>query len=154
MFRIGESLRKFWLRQGVKLNPGSSEDELAAFEAKYRVRLPSDLREYFAAANGFDGSETWMTDDEVITFLGLNEVRPLSEYWSPEVADADSYFVFADYSLVAHVYAVRLVNDSGTGNAVAVVYDDRPVKVASSFTEFVAGYLENNHAVLYPAPQA
>jgi cell wall assembly regulator SMI1 len=93
MFQVGESLRKFWLRQGVRLNPAASEDELAAFEAKYHVRLPSDLREYFAAVNGFDGSEYWMTDNEAITFLGLDEVKPLSEYWSPDVADADSYRV-------------------------------------------------------------
>ena len=154
MFQTGESLRKFWSRQGVKLNLGASEDELAAFEAKYNVHLPSDLRDYFAGVNGFDGSETWMTDNEVITFLGLDEVKPLSEYWSPDVANADSYFVFADYSLAAHVYAIRLMNDSGDGNAVVVVYDGKPVKVASSFSEFVEGYLENNHGVLFPAPQA
>lgn len=153
MFQIGESLRKFWLRQGVRLNVGASEDELASFEAKYHVRLPSDFRDYFAAVNGFDGSETWMTDDEVITFLGLGEVKPLSEYWSPRVADADSYFVFADYSLAAHVYAIRL-NDSGDRNAVVVVYDVKPIQVADSFSEFVKGYLGNNTAVLYPEPQA
>ena len=153
MFQIGESLRKFWLRQGVKLNVGASEDELASFEAKYRVRLPSDLRDYFAAANGFDGSETWMTDDEVITFLGLEEVKPMSEYWSPDVADADSYFVFADYSLAAHVYAISL-NDLGDRSAVVVVYDTKPIRVAGSFSEFVEGYLGNNNAVLYPEPQA
>ena len=154
MFQVGESLRKFWLRQGIKLNLGASEDGLAAFEAKYHVRLPSDLRDYFAAVNGFNGSETWMTDNEVITFLGLDEVKPLSEYWSPDVADADSYFVFADYSLSAHVYAIRLLNDSGHGNPVVVVYDGKPVEVAGSFSEFVGGYLENNNGVLFPDPQA
>jgi hypothetical protein len=60
--------------------------------------------------NGFDGSEYWMTDDEVITFLGLDEVKPLSEYWSPDVVDADFYFVFAD-CISAHVYAIRLSSD-------------------------------------------
>ncbi len=153
MFQIGESLRKFWLRQGVRLNLGASEDELAAFEAKHHVRLPSDLRDYFTAVNGFDGSETWMTDDEVITFLGLDEVKPLNEYWSLDVTDGDSYFVFADYSLAAHVYAIRLMSGADVGNAVAVVYDNKPVRVASSFSEFMEGYLGNNQAVLFPAPQ-
>lgn len=154
MFQTGESLRKFWLRQGVKLNLGASEDALAAFEAKYNVHLPSDLRDYFAAVNGFDGSEGWVTDSELITFLGLDEVKSVSEYWSPEVADADSYFVFADYSLAAFVYAIRLVNDSGDGSSVVVIYDCEPLKVASSFSEFAKDYLENNQAVLFPAPQA
>lgn len=141
------------MRQGVGLNPGASVDDLAAFEAKYHVRLPSDLREYFATVNGFGGSEYW-TDGEGITFLGLAEVKPLSEYWSPDVADAVSYFVFANYDISAHVYAIRLLNTSGYGNPVVVVYDGKPVEVASSFSEFVEGYLENNNAVLFPDPQA
>jgi hypothetical protein len=149
MLHIGETLRKFWLRQGIKLNIGATE-ELGAFEVKYHVRLPLDLRAYFAAVNGFDGSEAWMADNNVITFLQLDEVKPLGEYWSPELADANSYFVFADYSLGAHVYAIRLAKDSGTGNAVVVLYDSNPIKVANSFSEFVEGYLENNHAILFP----
>ena len=126
---------------------GARDDELAAFEARYDIRLPEDLRKYFAAVNGFDGSEHWMTDEEVITFLGLEEMKPLREYWSTEVIDSDSYFVFADYSLAAHVYAIRL--DGSGRNEVVVVYD-RTVEVASSFSEFIEGYLENNVAVLFP----
>jgi hypothetical protein len=147
-----EALKTLWLRQGVNLRPGATEDEFAAFQATYNIRLPEDLREYFAAVNGFDGSEHWMTDDEVITFLGLHEMKLLSEYWSPDVADSDSYFVFADYSLAAHVYAIRL-DGSGHRNDVVVVYD-RTVEVASSFSEFIEGYLENNDAVLFREPQA
>ena len=146
MFHVGEALRKFWTRQGVRLRPGASEEEMAAFEARYGVRLPSDLREYFAAADGFDGS----TDDETITFLGLDEVKPLGEYWSPEVEGGNSYFVFADFLISSHVYAVRLARDAGAGNPVAVVYDRELVEAAGSFSEFVAGYLESSHAVLFP----
>jgi len=148
-----ESLKTYWLRQGVKLRPGVSEDELAAFEAHYNVRLPDDLREYFAAVNGFDGSEHWMTDNEVITFLGLEEMKPLSEYWSPHVAESDFYFVFADYSLAAHVYAIRLDGLAEHENDVVVVYE-RTVKVSRSFSEFIKSYLENSDAVLFPEPQA
>jgi cell wall assembly regulator SMI1 len=154
MFSVAETLKRFWLRQGMKLNAGASEAELAAFEHKYNIRLPEDLREYFAAVNGFDGSEHWMTDENVITFLSLSEVKPLSEYWSPDVADADSYFVFADYSISAHVYAIRLWNDLGNGNAVVVAYDGKPIEVANSLAKFAEGYLEDKKAVLFPEPQA
>ena len=78
-----KSLKTYWWRQGIKLRGGVSEDELAGFEAHYNILLPDDLREYFAAVNGFDGSEHWMTDNEVTTFLGLEEMKPLGEYWSP-----------------------------------------------------------------------
>jgi cell wall assembly regulator SMI1 len=153
MFSAAETLKRFWLRQGIKLNAGASEAGFAAFERKYNILMPEDLREYFATVNGFDGSEYWMIDENVITFLSLEEVKPLSEYWSPDVPDAESYFVFADYSISAHVYAIRLLNDIADGNAVVVAYDGKPIKVADAFTEFVEGYLEDNKAVLFPEPQ-
>src|SRR6266480_3904259 len=118
MLPIGEAIKQFWLRQGIKLRRGATSEEFAAFELKHNIRLPDDLCEYLTAVDGFDGSEHWMTDDEVITFLGLDEMKPLSEYWSPDVADANSYFVFADYSLAAHVYAIRLSSDSSDSNDV------------------------------------
>jgi cell wall assembly regulator SMI1 len=152
MVPSAEALKTFWLRQGIKLLAGAMVGELTAFEGRYNVRLPEDLRAYFAAVNGFDDSEHWMTDDEVITFLGLDEMKPLSEYWSPIVADSDCYFVFADYSLSAHVYAIRL-DASGRQNEVVVVYD-RLIKVAGSFSEFITSYLEKNYTVLFPEPQA
>jgi SMI1 / KNR4 family (SUKH-1) len=145
-----EALKTFWLRQGIKLRPGAVVDDFTAFEGRYNVRLPEDMREYFAAVNGFDGSEHWMTDDELITFLGLDEIKPLSEYWSPFVADSDGYFVFADHSLSAHVYAIRL-DTSCRENEVVVVYD-RLIKVAGSFSEFITSYLDKNHTVLFPKP--
>lgn len=117
MFTVGETLKKFWLRQGIKLNSGASRDGLDSFESNHGVRMPEDLRGYFASVNGFDGSEHWMTDENVITFLRLGEVGPVSEYWSPDVAGGDSHFVFADYSISAYVYAIRLLNISG-GNPV------------------------------------
>jgi hypothetical protein len=154
MFSASETLKRYWLRHGIKLNRGASESDIAVFESKYHVRLPKEMREYFAAVNGFDGSKHWMTDENVITFLALGEIKPLSEAWSPKVADAASYFVFADYSLSAHVYAIRLLNDSEGDNPVVVAYDDENlIGVASSFSEFVQGYLEDNNAILFPEPQ-
>lgn len=96
MLANAETLKQFWLHQGVKLRRGATEEEFAAFELKYSIHLPTDLREYLATVDGFVDSEYWMTDNEVITFLGLDEMKPLSEYWSPEVADANNHFVFAD----------------------------------------------------------
>ncbi len=81
-------------------------------------------------------------------------MKPLSEAWSPKIADAASYFVFADYSLSAHVYAIRLSNSSENENPVVVAYDEyNLIQVASSFSEFARGYLEDDNAVLFPEPQ-
>ena len=81
-------------------------------------------------------------------------MKPLNDYWSPAVSDGDSYFVFADYSIAAHVFAIRLSKASVPTNDVVVVYDDRPLEVASSFSKFVEGYLARAESVLFPSPQA
>jgi cell wall assembly regulator SMI1 len=154
MVSFGQELERFWSRQRIKLRPGASDDRLVNFEIKYNIQLPSDLREYLAAVNGFDDSEFWMTDDEVITFLGLDEIKPLGEYWSHEVEGAQSYFVFADYSISAHVYAIRLAASLDHENTVVVVYDSKPLRVVSSFGKFVESYLKRDYAVLFPEPQA
>src|SRR4029450_1854029 len=98
MEEITEKLKTLWLRQGIKLSPGANEEDLCALETKYAVRLPEDFRHYLASINGFEESEHWMSDDNLITFLGLNEIKPLNEYWAPKVANAADFFVFADYS--------------------------------------------------------
>jgi hypothetical protein len=154
MFTAGEALRRYWLRHEINLNHGAPEDEIAAFEARYQVQLPKEMRDYFATVNGFGGSEHLMTDENVIAFLALGEIKTLSEAWSPKIEEAASYFVFADYSLSVHVYAVRLSSSSEDDNPVVVAYDDRNIaRMASSFSEFVQQYLEENKAVLFPEAQ-
>jgi cell wall assembly regulator SMI1 len=151
MFAMSEALKKFWQEQRIILNPGALESELASFEAKYGVYLPWDFRSYLQTVNGFDDSEHWATDEHLITFLSLNEVKPLGEYWSAKIANTSGYFVFADYSISAHVYAIRLSDVLAASNDVVVVYDN-PVNVANSFSEFIQAYMANNDAVLFPQP--
>ena len=148
-----EDLKSFWGHQGIKLRPGAGEEEIRSFETRYAVRLPEDFRQYLASINGFDQSEHWMTDDNVITFLGLDEIRPLSEYWSPDVADAVDFFVFADCSLSVHFYAIRLRNAATDQNKVVVVYEEL-IEVAGSFSEFIERYLQRMESVLFPPPKA
>jgi hypothetical protein len=150
MLAIGESLKQFWLSYDIKLRRGASESELQEFEAKHNVLLPDDLKDYFATVDGFDGSVNWMTDENVITFLSLAEVLPSSKAWSLETPDADSYFVFADFSLLCHVYMVRLRNDLSLGNPVFIARDEKPEQIAGSFSEFVQGYLADDYGVLFP----
>jgi hypothetical protein len=140
---IGESLKNFWLRYGMKLRLGASEVELREFEGKYNVLLPDDLKDYFLTVDGSD------LDENVIEFLRLAEVVPLSQTWSHK-PEADSYFVFADYSISCHVYAIRLTKDLTLGNPVFIAYDENPKQIADSFSEFVQGYLADDYGVLFP----
>ena len=140
---IGESLKQFWLRYNIKLRRGASKAELREFEGKYKVRLPDDLKDYFATVDGSG------LDENVIEFLPLAEVVPLSQAWSRK-PEANSYFVFADYSLSCHVYAIRLTDDLPLGNPVFIVYDENPQQIAGSFSEFVRGYLADDYGILFP----
>lgn len=147
MNTIGECLKQFWLHDGIKLQRGVSEAELREFEQKYNLLLPDDLKDYFSTVNGFADSGC---DENLITFMPLAEVLPSSQAWVLEVPDADSYFVFADYSISCHVYMIRLRNDLSFGNPVFIAYDRNPEQIAGSFSEFVEGYLADNYKVLFP----
>ena len=104
---VGEVVKKHWLRQGVKLRQGASESELADFESKHGISLPEDMREFFAIVNGFDNRNGDEVDNEMITFFSLEEIERLNASAWDISAPADSYFVFADWSISAHVYAIR-----------------------------------------------
>lgn len=147
--RISE-LTEFWLSQDIKPNKGLTENEIAAFEAKYSLVLPQDIREYFLLINGFGDTDNWVTDNELITFLDLDQVTPVREYWYSDAKEADFYFTFADYSLSAFIYAIHLSSRVNDINTVAVFYDKEPVKVANSFSEFIEGYLKNDHSIISP----
>lgn len=155
MSGIGKSLKQFWARHNIKLRRGASETELRQFEEKYNVVLPDDLKDYFATVDGFEDSDS---DENLFTFLPSAEVVPLDEFWLDEswstgTFDAKSYFVFVDYFISAHVYAIRLTNDLSLGNPIVTNYvkpNEDPIQIASSFSEFVQGYLANDNGVLFP----
>lgn len=142
-----ENLVAYWSRLGGNLRSGASEEELVAFEDRYQVQLPNDLRVTLAAVNG---CEEW--DDNMITFLSLGEILPIKEYWKGYWPDEPEYFAFAEHLLDSFAFAIRLLPQRGAENSVAVFYERTPIKVASSFSEFIGGYLTDNRAILYPDP--
>jgi len=134
---IAEVLRE-WQDAGVSVRSAVS-DGTSEFEQKHGVELPQELRAFFAAQGGMADGET---DGNDIRFWPLDEVSPASN----EVPDGeqnayDGYFVFADYALWAHGYAVRL--SPGQPNDVAIVGGARPIRVASSFKEFLEKYVRD-----------
>ena len=76
MNSLGELLKTYWLGQGIKLRRGATESETAAYEAKYGVRLPEDMREVFSVVNGFDNRKGQEVDNEMITFFSLEKIKP------------------------------------------------------------------------------
>lgn len=140
---IGRSLKDRWESQDIEVNPGVSTAELTAFEAKYGVCLPADLRDYFLTV---DGMAEGVSDDALIRFWPLNEVKPITEeapaYSDPTyIHDAESLFVFADFCLWSHAYAIRLSSESQSPNPVFVIGGEQPEKMFDSLSDLVASYL-------------
>jgi hypothetical protein len=130
-----EELIKRWTDSGAAVRPGNARAHVIEFERAQGVRLPADLAEYFARVDGMDEGSC---DEHCIRFWPLAEVKTVGE----ELDDSRSaacrdYFVFADYSIWTHAYAIRV----DPGNEVVVVGGDEPIRVASSFTDFVGKYL-------------
>ncbi len=125
-----------WERQGGGARAGVTEVELEAFERKHGLELPEDVADYFRTVDGMSEDES---DQLGIRFWSLDELRPVvEELPSVDAGAFKDYFVFADYSMWAHGYAVRL---GQPGDDVIIVGGENPVAVAPSFREFLQLYL-------------
>src|SRR5947208_949681 len=115
-------LQRHWSWIGAKTQPGASAEALTAFEARYRVSLPPDVRAYFELVNGMPTNES---DDQLLEFFPIQAVLPVPEAVGdfggiPDyrmiaryLPDADHWFVMVDWSITAHVYATRMTQTPG-----------------------------------------
>jgi len=146
-------LKAYWVTQGISSGDPASTADLAAFEEQYRVRLPPALRAYFAEVNGIRRTVKFEEemDQDLIRFWPLDEVRPLSVECpaNPAPRDAESLFVFADWSIAGWFYVVR-VSKAETLATVYIVDDERLTPVSDSFETFLERYLARDSAVLFP----
>ena len=156
-----ESIQRHWHRAGINPNPGAPARAIDDFERCYGVCVPAEVREFYAHSDGMP-SGTW--DEELLSFYPLAEVYPvpvvlptghrgLPDYNGIErsLPDAASYFVFADYSMRSHVYAVRLSVDRFAACPVLwIAGGDKWEVQAASFGEFLRLYAEDPGQVLFP----
>jgi|GEM_PF-1766961 len=142
-----------WKSLGLATRPGCSTRALDAFEARIGARLPADLREFLACANGLevdqDGFSFWPLE-EYETFAKVADEYALN---TPRVPDPESYFVFSDYLTWCWGYAIRL-RAEGEGdqeNLVVPIGMNEMYTVARSFSEFLDLYLADS-STLYHVP--
>ena len=147
-----DALKAYWFAQGISCGDPASAADLAAFEARYHVRLPPALRAYFADVNWIRRTVKFEAemDQDLIRFWPLDEVRPLSEECpeQPTPRDAASLFVLADWSIAGWFYVARLSETE----TMAPIYISAEglTQVADSFEAFVERYLTRDPAVLFP----
>ena len=150
---MGESaardLATYWKAAGLSPRSGASEDEVHAFEQRHRVKLPRELRDYFATVDGL--GELWPGDQEPngFSFWPLSRVAAVAEEARTGRFDIASFegserlFIIADYLDRSWVYAVELTDAERPTAAVLLVGRERPELVASSFAEFVHAYTDD-----------
>jgi len=149
MTPVLERLRDYW-RGLACVNPRpASAEEIVAFEKRHKVQMPPLVREYFETLNGTQEGESHMEDEELISFWHLDQLQPLEDRPSVSPLHVPSFFLFADWSINAHEWAVQLTDNSSTRGPVAIMYDP-PQQVAASFEEFLRRYLERADEVLFP----
>ena len=143
--KLADQIIRFWSSLGLNIRPGVSETALAEFEAKYGVVLPADMRAYFTAVDGMSGE---VDDQRMITFWPLEKVKPVTEELPGEPHEHASYFLFADFLIWSHGYAIRLSADPEAANRVVIVPADGTAHpVATSFSDFIIRYLADDHAL-------
>ena len=145
-----EELLRQWRLAGVGLRAGLPERELSAFENRHGISLPPALRTLWARADGFregemDATRTryWplgevVTAQDALKSLNLNEEAHRG------------YFVFADFLLWSHGYAVRLTKHDGALSPVAIVGGAIPIVVAESVEEFLLSQVREGAKMIRP----
>ena|SRR5437879_3553904 len=125
-----------WRQRGLQLAPSASQSALRDFESRFRVQCPDDFSTYLLTLGGMPEG-TW--DEHLIRFWPLVEIRPAAP------RDAPDYFVFADWSISAHEYAIRL--STLAPSDVALIGGPKPRSIAPTFATFLTVYLSHPAAL-------
>ena len=141
-------LERAWALQDYPHAIPATLDHLRAFEDRYGVRLPPDLRSYFATLNGGDLGHDGSMDSEMICFWRLDQVQTQQELNNGESGRSD-LFAFADWSIDCQTYEIELHADPQAPTPVFIDFGSELQRVAESFSAFLDGYLRSDNAVLY-----
>jgi len=142
-------LKQSFIDEGVRINAPASQEEIAAFERKYTIKLPMILRHYFLEFNG-TGEENFGNNN--FAFFSLDEVKLVREIMSETEPDKDAYpncYVFSDFLCWCWGYAVQL-NDKGIDGLVFQVSGTQPPPrlISTSFRAFVEDYLNDSDRLI------
>src|SRR5262249_8430510 len=76
-----------WKQDGLQVPVGVAPEQIRQFEARYGVAMPSEMANFFLAANG-NGPNM---DSDFFCFWPLDEVKLVSEELDPTNPDRDDY---------------------------------------------------------------
>ena len=128
-----------WTAGSAEPRSGVPEAELTKFEERHCVRLPVEFKTYLRRANGMQQDD--MDSERLIRFYGIDEIlrAPNGDVHG---GDHAAYFVFADFMIGSHEYAIALVGPHY--GEIAIVDDTGPPRpVANSFVDFMTKYVHS-----------
>jgi hypothetical protein len=157
------AIRERWRLRGILNSVPAADAEVRAFEARYGVVLPADLRFYFTTVNGTASGRYGMDDpNDLMAFWHLDQVETFAavgEGGGPQPGRSAGTYALADYSIWVYGIGIQLSADpraptplvadfmrsaSPLGSPKYVADLGRPfVHVAGSFTEFADAYLRD-----------
>jgi hypothetical protein len=144
-------LVQYWKAQGLRIAPPADAASIGEFEAKHRVHLPPDIRDYFAHVNGMHPSDS--QDLNGYAFWPIGQLRDVTTACTAVSVQApaipEHFYVFADYLQWSWAYAISLQPDPLDGGTVVVVGALRSSVVAHTFSSFIDLYLSDS-VELYP----
>jgi hypothetical protein len=129
-----------WREDGLDRMPTASVADVRSFEDTFHVRLTPELSEYFRLLNGMPLNAM---DREHFHWCPLAEVCPTGTWMNADGQGVyHGSFVFADFLIASHAYAID-VTDRASRGRVVIVGGEPPLHVADSFYEFVDRYLDD-----------
>lgn len=142
-------LVRLWRSAGLTIRSGVQPGHIQAFESKYGVVLPADLREYFLTVDGMEDE----LDQGTNRFWPLANVRPVEDELPKAHSDRFEYpgcFVFVDHCVWCWAWAVQIGKSSSaeSGPVFQVSAGEaHPRQVAPSFSSFLRMYLVDQWSI-------
>lgn len=156
MGQLGQ-VKHIWAFDGISLIDFVSDVTLDVFEQRSGLVLPQDLRSYFKELNGTQSCY----DSHLFEFYDLKGFKPIMEAYSSWEGRPDygliastlknhrQVHVFANFSNHLYAYGIRLYPTKSERNEVYVICGGDYHPIASSFTQFIDLYLEDNDALYF-----
>src|SRR6266516_1017699 len=145
-----KDLSEAWQQRGYSHAVPATREQIQSFEVNHNVKLPQDLRAYFETLNGGDIGHEGSMDDEAISFWRLDQLEALDEM----TVGRSNVFAFGDFLIDSHLYAIQLSSHAADPTPVFIDWAGNVEQVASSFAEFVRGYVAKDRAILFGARPA
>ena len=145
-------LKNKWNLENLIQSSIVKDAEIQNFQTIKKIALPHDLKEYFKLLNGTNEKY----DNELYCFYSFNRFQSIDDELKnlkgiPDYSnivntlfDFNKYYVFADYTFHMFSYAIKLNSDISDENEVLIICGDKFKKIANSFSEFIALYLNDS----------